>query len=129
MRVRWYVLMACAVVAACEWPTPVCACTPPYAEYRVSGTVSLASGAPVAGASVVATFAGSSCASVRPPLTFEPFGSKTSASDGSFAMAISQFGDLCVRLVARRPAAADSIVETIDLTQQRRTQTVSMRFP
>jgi hypothetical protein len=129
MRVQRFVVLVCVAAAACNWPTTVCGCTRPDVAYRVEGTVSLTSGAPVAGASLVASVAGASCAAVRPPVVFEPFGATTSASDGSFAITGKEYGDICVRVVARRPTVADSIVELIDLTPGRRTQSVSMRFP
>jgi hypothetical protein len=129
MRVQRFVVLVCVAAAACNWPTTVCGCTRPDVAYRVEGTVSLTSGAPVAGASLTASAVGTSCAAFQPPYSFSPFGTTTSASDGSFAITGMQYGDICVRLVARRPAVADSIVELIDLTPGRRTQSVSMRFP
>ena len=129
MRVQWFVVLVCGA-AACDWPLTVCGgCTPPYADYRVEGTVRLASGAPVAGASLTASAVGTSCAAFQPPYSFSPFGTTTTASDGSFAITGKEFGNICVRLVARRAAVADSIVEVIDLTPDRRTLSVSMRFP
>lgn len=128
MRVTWFVVLGCGAVTACDWPT--CCAVPKEVDYRVSGTVSLASGAPVAGASLVASVAPTSCATFQaPPYSFAPFGTATSASDGSFAITAPQFGNICVRLVVRHPAVADSVVAAIDLEQGRRTQSVSMRFP
>lgn len=128
MRVKWFVVLGCGAVTACDWPT--CCAMPPLVDYRVSGTVSLASGAPVAGASLVASVAPTACASFQaPPYSFAPFGTTTSALDGSFAITARQFGSICVRLVVRHPAVADSVVAAIDLEDGRRTQSVSMRFP
>ncbi len=124
-----FVVSVCVAAAACNWPTTACGCTRPDVAYRVEGTVSLPSGAPVAGASLTASAVGTSCAAFQPPYSFSPFGTTTSASDGSFAITGKEYGDICVRLVARRPAVADSLVEMIDLTPGRRSQSVSMRFP
>jgi hypothetical protein len=129
MKTKRVFVLATVAVAACEWPTKVCGCTPPYEDYTVSGTITLSSGSPLLGASIAASTTGTSCANVQPPYSFSPFGTATSASDGSFSITGRQFGDICMRLVVKRASAPDSVVQTIDFKAANRRQTVSIRYP
>jgi hypothetical protein len=129
MRIKRFITTACAAMVACEWPTPVCACTPPYADYTLDGTVTSASGAPVSGASIAASVTGTSCAKVPSPYTFSPFGNATSAGDGSFSLTNRQFGDICMRVVVRHASTPDSVVQSLDFGPTGRRQSVSLRLP
>jgi hypothetical protein len=124
-----FILLAATALVACDWPGVACGCSPPYERYEVNGTVTLASGAPVSGANVVANVATTTCATAKPPYTFSPYAAATSNTDGAFVLSLSQYGPFCVRLVAKRSTSADSASTDLDFGASGGTKTVSLRFP
>lgn len=104
---------AAALLLACSSPTAMCACPPARTHGVVEGVVATAAGAPVPGAAVSVSLYRERCGEgTAEPADWGAAPARTDASGRYEARFFSARGPstACLRVVAARPAAADSAV-------------------
>jgi hypothetical protein len=112
MRLTWKTVVAGVALGmvgvACDFSRPICGCTPSFYGAFVAGTVTDASGAPVANAPIM--LIGTNVAqSFNPPST--PYeGLQKTTAEGKFATEVMGMGDLQEIRVAVYPPGRSVVV-------------------